>query len=137
MSTIFVSHSSKDVVPAEEVKAALRAWGYRSIFLDFDPADGIPAGREWERDIYARLRQCRAMVVLCSPHSMTSPWCFAEITHAKALGKAIFPIKVAACTVHGLLTPFQALDLTGDAAARAQALERLASGLRAAGLDLG
>ena len=54
----------------------------------------------------------------------------AEITHARALGKAIFPVKIADCPIHSLLTSLQVLDLTaGDG------LDRLAHGLKAAGLD--
>jgi hypothetical protein len=34
------------------------------------------------------------VIVLHSRYSMASPWCFAEITHARALGKARCPVKV-------------------------------------------
>jgi hypothetical protein len=29
----------------------LRAEGFAALFLDFDPAEGIPAGRSWEREL--------------------------------------------------------------------------------------
>jgi len=112
--------------------ARLRAEGHRSVFLDFDPEDGIPAGRDWEQELYRRLRACQAVIVLCSEHSMASHWCFAEITHAKALGKQVFPVKVAPCTIDPVLTSSQILDLTAD---REEAYRRLWAGLRAAGLD--
>lgn len=131
MSSIFVSHSSRDNAAAARVLRALEAWGYRSVFLDFDPALGIPPGRLWERELYAQLRSCRAVVVLCSAASMASPWCFAEITHAKALGKAIFPLRLGDCTIADLLTGFQVLDLDDTEAS----LARLQHGLREAGLD--
>jgi TIR domain len=72
MSAIFISHSSKDNAIAGEVKARLAEQGHRSIFLDFDPEDGIPAGWNWEKELYARLRGCQAVIVLCSEHSMAS-----------------------------------------------------------------
>lgn len=131
MSAIFVSHSSRDNAAAASVLKALEAWGYSSVFLDFDPALGIPPGRLWERELYAQLRSCRAVVVLCSAASMASPWCFAEITHAKALGKAIFPLRLGACTIADLLTDFQVLDLDDSE----DTLARLQHGLREAGLD--
>jgi len=55
---------------AAEVTARLKALGYRSLFLDFDPEDGIPAGRSWEQELYQQLRESRAVIVLCSEHSM-------------------------------------------------------------------
>jgi ABC-type uncharacterized transport system substrate-binding protein len=32
---------------AGQVRASQDAQGYRSVFLDFDPPNGIPAGRNW------------------------------------------------------------------------------------------
>jgi hypothetical protein len=132
MSAIFLSHSSKDNVVAAEISARLKQQGHRSMFLDFDPVDGIPAGRDWEQELYTRLRACRALIVLCSEHSMSSPWCFVEISHAKALGKYVIPIKVAPCTINPILTSRQVLDLTLD---REEAYVRLFQALKSAGLD--
>ena len=132
MSAIFISHSSRDNEAAAEVRDRLEEQGQRSIFLDFDPADGIPAGRSWEQELYARLKACQAILVLCSEHSMASDWCFAEITHAKSMGKHVFPLKVAPCEIRSLLNEFQILDLTAD---REDAYTRLWRGLEIAGLD--
>ena len=132
MSSIFISHRSTDNEKALEVSERLKREGHRSIFLDFDPVDGIPAGREWEKEVYRRLRSCRAVVVLCSESSMTSRWCFAEITHARALGKPVFAVKLDDCTVDDLVSDRQIIDLSGDPDG---GFDRLASGLLAAGLD--
>ncbi len=132
MSSIFISHSSKDNGVALEVKQRLQNQGHRSVFLDFDPDVGIPAGRNWERELYTKLRQCRAVIVLCSQHSMSSSWCFAEITHARALGKQIFPLKLDNCNVMRLLADVQIIDLTTG---QEEAYQRLWQGLLAAGLD--
>ncbi|MDF0651364.1 MAG: SUMF1/EgtB/PvdO family nonheme iron enzyme [Nitrospira sp.] len=132
MSRIFLSHSSKDNEIAKQVKARLELWGHRSIFLDFDPADGIPAGRDWEKELYAKLRECRAVIVLCSQTSMASRWCFAEMTHAKALGKTVFPIKINDVQVDRLITSAQVIDATTG---WDEAYQRLERGLVAAGLD--
>ena len=75
MSSIFISHSSKDNDWAASFKTKLAEAGHRSIFLDFDPEDGIPAGRSWEKELYAQLKSCQAVVVLCSKHSIGSSWC--------------------------------------------------------------
>jgi WD40 repeat protein len=132
MSSIFLSHSSKDNAIAGQLKTCLTEWGHRSVFLDFDPADGIPMGRDWEKELYARLRECRAVILLCSHASMASRWCFAEITHAKALGKPVLPIKIDDCQVDSLLTGVQIIDAT---AGWDPVYQRLANGLLAAGLD--
>ena len=132
MSSIFLSHSSQDNTIAGQVKARLEQWGHRSVFLDFDPEHGIPAGREWEKELYAKLRECRAVIILCSHASMASRWCFAEITHAKALGKPVFPIKIDDSKVDPILTDKQIVDAT---AGWDEACRRLEKGLLAAGLD--
>ena len=48
MSLLFVSHSSHDVASASRVADWLGARGFQSLFLDFDPEQGIPAGRNWQ-----------------------------------------------------------------------------------------
>jgi hypothetical protein len=102
------------------------------VFLDFDPEDGVPAGRDWERELYARLRGCQAVVVLCSEHSMASRWCFAEIALARFLGKALMPIQVDDCIIPSTFADVQLIDLRRD---REQDYQRLWAGLRRAGLD--
>ncbi len=102
------------------------------MFLDFDPEVGIPAGRSWEQELYRQLRACRAVILVCSEHSMSSRWCFAEITHARSLGKPIFPLKVDGCEVDPVLTDRQIIDLRKD---RERGFVRLARGLALAGID--
>ncbi len=132
MSAIFISHSSKDGKIANEFQSFLQGKGYQSIFLDFDPANGIPAGRDWEQELYNQLRSSKAVLILCSENSMNSNWCFAEITHAKALGKHIVPIKIGDCVINTILTSKQILDVTGD---KKEDYERLLMSLKLAGLD--
>ena len=48
MSTLFISHSSADNEIAGQIKARLADAGHRSVFLDYDPEVGIPAGRSCE-----------------------------------------------------------------------------------------
>jgi hypothetical protein len=132
MSEIFISHSSKDNAIAAELKHRLEAQGHTSVFLDFDPDIGIPPGRNWEQELYHKLRSCQAIIVLCSKDSMASQWVFAEITHAKALGKHIFPIKVGDCTINTVLMATQVLDLTAN---QEEAYQQLWRGLKSAGLD--
>jgi ABC-type hemin transport system ATPase subunit len=130
MSAIFISHSSRDNDAAATLREKLQEQGHRSVFLDFDPADGIPAGRDWERELYLQIRSCRVVIVLCSQASMASRWCFMEITHARALGKPLFPIRLDDCDLDGVLTDRQVLQWD-----QADVWPRLFRGLEVAGLD--
>jgi hypothetical protein len=132
MSAIFISHRSTDNAIAEEIHEWLEAEGHHSVFLDFDPADGIPAGRSWEQEIYQQLKKSRAVIILCSEESMASKWVFAEITHARALGKYIVPLKIEDCKIDKLISDRQVIDMTSDTDA---AYDRLRRGLLRAGID--
>lgn len=90
MTTIFISHSSKDKAWAEEVREALRGRGYQSLFLDSHPDDGIHAGAKWEQTLWQRLRQSRGVVVLGTRNWLSSPWCVAEAMMARERGKPVF-----------------------------------------------
>ncbi len=114
------------------MQAWLQSKSHQSIFLDFDPAEGIPAGHNWEQELYRRLRLCRAVIVLLSEHWLASRWCFAEVTQARALGKAVFPVRVAECGDAGVLGDVQQIDLTRDPD---DGYRRLEVGLVKAGLD--
>ncbi|MGZ8726787.1 MAG: nSTAND1 domain-containing NTPase, partial [Aeromicrobium sp.] len=132
MAAIFISHSSRDDAVAADVRDWLATQGHRSLFLDFDPELGIPAGRVWEHELYRQLRACRAVIVLCSQASMASRWCFAEVTQASALGKVLLPVRIDDCTVDGVLSSRQVIDFRDN---RVDGLARLRQGLLAAGVD--
>ena len=103
MSQIFISHSSLDNAVATEVAGWLRAEGHEEIFLDIDPDKGIPAGVDWEQELYSKLRRARAVVALLSANWVASKWCFHEVATARAQGKPIFPIQIGACDVGKVL----------------------------------
>jgi WD40 repeat protein len=134
LTAIFLSHSSKDDAAAAELKQRLHEHGHCSLFLDFDPAKGIPAGSDWEKELYAQLRACRVVIILCSPSSMRSKWCFAEVSQARALGKPVVPVKVAACKVDSILARHQVVDLTVDPE---RGYSRLFAALEEEGLESG
>jgi hypothetical protein len=105
MASVFVSHSSQDRAATEWVVARLRAAGFAALFVDFDPEQGIPAGRNWERDLYAQLRKTDAVVFLASEASVASQWCFAELSLARALGRPVFPVRLQPQVDLPLLAP--------------------------------
>ena len=96
MPSLFMSYCSADRATAERVRDWLQREQFSALFLDFDPALGIPAGRNWERELYARLRSADAVVFLASPASVASSWCFAEVSLARSLGRPVFPLRLEA-----------------------------------------
>src|SRR3954452_10832615 len=131
MASVFVSHSSQDRALTEQVLERLRAAGFTALFVDFDPEHGIPAGRNWERELYAQLRRSDAVVFLASEASVASRWCSIEISLARSLGRPVFPLRLQPGVELSLLADVQWTDLT-DAE---PGMARLLTGLRSAGLD--
>ena len=116
MSTIFISHSSKDNTIAKELERRLAERNHHSVFLDLDPEKGIVAGQSWERTLYRKLRSCRAVVALCSEAYLKSHWCFAEIALARMENKHIFALRIEALkdniSLPSILTERQFIDLS-------------------------
>src|SRR5688572_6773717 len=131
MASVFVSHSSRDRAVTERVVARLGAAGFAALFVDFDPEQGIPTGRNWERELYAQLRKTDAVIFLASTASVASRWCFAEVSLARSLNKPIFPLRLEGDAWLELLADAQWTDLAEGEWAYA----RLWKGLRQAGLD--
>src|SRR3954454_25083082 len=131
MASVFVSHSSRDRADTDRVVQRLRAAGLAALFLDFDPEQGIPAGRSWERELYAQLRKTDAVFFLASGASVASSWCLLEVGLARSLGRPVFPVRLRPGVELPLLTDVQWIDLP-DAEG---GLARLLGGLRSAGLD--
>jgi hypothetical protein len=124
MASLFISYSRHDQATAEAVRQRLDAAGYHDVFLDVDPEQGIPAGRTWERELYARVRGADVIVFLSSPASNGSQWCFAELTLARATGTPVIPMLVEGHSPP-LLADTQAIRLDGGLD---QAVERLLGG---------
>lgn len=101
MTTVFISHSSRDKAWAEEIRDALRGGGYQSLFLDSHLDDGIHAGAKWEQHLWQQLRQSRGVVVLCTANWLPSPWCVAEAMIAGESRRPTPPSSSAAATRSG------------------------------------
>ena len=131
MASLFISHSSRDRATATWVAERLHAEGFLALFLDFDPAQGLPAGRNWERELYGQLRKTDAVIFLASAAAAASQWCFAEISLARSLGRPVFPLRLEPGVRLALLDDVQWVDLNEGE----QTFVRLRAGLRQAGLD--
>jgi len=116
----FISHRSTDKQFALDLirRAQERGYSSQQMFLDSDRDAGIAAGADWEQEIYNRLKDCRALIVVCSPRLAESKWCFAELVVAKTLGKLVFPVVVEDCPLDAFVGERQAVFAfkEGDAA---------------------
>jgi conflict system STAND superfamily ATPase/TIR domain-containing protein len=110
---IFISHSSKDKAAALDLQHRLLGCGYDTsqLFLDSDAETGIPAGSKWEQVLYRRLKDCKALIVLCSANWQESRWCFAELVFAKAMGKEIFPVLLDECAIDQVTAEHHAVSV--------------------------
>jgi hypothetical protein len=137
MSSIFISHSSEDNAWAERIRDWLKGsvnkqhpeHRYQSLFLDFDPEQGIPVGRSWRDTLYEKLQLCRAVIVVCSANYGQSQWCLAELGVAMASGKLVLPVRIEDCPALRLLsetqrTPLLPIDLNANGLEGWQRLER-------------
>jgi WD40 repeat protein len=133
MASLFLSHSNEDDVTASWLADRLRQAGFEALYLDFDPEQGTPAGRDWEHELYSELRRTDAVVFLASAASSASRWCFTELALARSISKPIFPVAVDETPRHGFLDHLQWVSLRSES--RDQAIRRLIHGLARAGLD--
>jgi hypothetical protein len=138
LSVLFISHSSQDNDAAIKVRDWLKHNGWTEVYLDLDPLRGNAPGQRWEENLKQVVERCSGMLVLMSPNWAESRWCQAEFLAAKLMGKKIFPLFVAPTPLDEvpveLKATFQIADIS-LAEKEAEGLERLAIGLKRAGLD--
>src|SRR3954453_15771918 len=133
MTSIFISHSSRDNEQAIKVREWLVANGWQDIFLDLDPERGIVAGQRWKEALQQAAHRCELVLALVSPGWLGSSWCKSEVDAARLMGKKIIVALIGADkeAVPTDLTDEQWVDLLGDPAG----YRRLREGLKRAGLD--
>lgn len=138
MGVLFISHSSQDNDQAIKVRDWLRANGWGEVFLDLDPAHGLAPGQRWQEELKRAGENCAAVVVLVSPNWVASRWCQTEFLVADQLGKRIFPVFIAPTSFADLplelKAKFQLADISTPEK-EAEGFQRLATGLKRAGLD--
>lgn len=122
MPLLFISHSSKDKVEAEQLIKWLEARNFNSLFLDSDAQHGIKAGCNWEKSLYQAIHRSHAFILLLSDNWVASQWCGFEFMQARALGKTIFPIRIQPELNTQIASDIQHLDFSKG---RDDALQRL------------
>lgn len=115
MASIFISYASQDADAADALHDRLTAWGFASVFLAQHAEHGIPTGADWEQQLYTELRTADAIILLGSPASLESQWCFAELRLARASRTPVFPVWLGGEGRQGLLDDRQWVDVSTDA----------------------
>ena len=138
MGVLFISHSSQDNDQAVRVRDWLKSQGWGEVFLDLDPAQGLAPGQRWQEELKRAGENCAAVVVLVSPNWVASRWCQTEFLVADQLGKRVFPVFIAPTPFDDLPLElkgkFQLADISTPEK-EAEGFQRLAHGLKRAGLD--
>src|SRR5580658_3554835 len=118
MSSIFLSHSSKDSFEAVALRAWLAREGWDGVFLGLVPDRGIAAGERWERALHEQANRCEAVIFLVSANWLGSGWCLREYTLARTLNKKLFAVVIDPAKSIAELPPelkgtWQAVQLMG------------------------
>ncbi|MBI3759206.1 MAG: toll/interleukin-1 receptor domain-containing protein [Deltaproteobacteria bacterium] len=84
--SVFISYSRRDADLAKAVESALERLGLKA----FNPASDMRAGDDWRKSIQAAIKRSDALIMLVgSPHNLSTSWTSYEIGIAEALGKRI------------------------------------------------
>jgi formylglycine-generating enzyme required for sulfatase activity len=91
LSRLFISHSSKDIIPAKAFKQWLctAGWTEDDVFLDLEDIGG---GERWKDALRKANARCEAVIFLASPEALASPECLAEVRKAEDFGKEIIVV---------------------------------------------
>ena len=85
---VFISNSREDLDFADQLNAALDAYGFEC-FID---RQGISGGEDWKRRLGNLIREADTVVFVLSPTSARSDICAWEVEEATRLGKRILPV---------------------------------------------
>jgi len=110
MNRIFISHSSKDALQAEQILGWLKAEKIGA-FLDSDLEFGIKAGADWNEELRKRLDDCIILIPVCSHNFRASDWCRYEVDVAYHRSIDIIPILIDESDPITILQRFQTITL--------------------------
>jgi hypothetical protein len=102
---VFISYSRDDLAFADQLRAALKGYGF-SVTID---REDIPGGDAWRRRLNALIRDADTVVFVLSPSSARAPMCAWEVTESAVLGKRIIPI--VCCPIEDVTPPPELAEL--------------------------
>ena len=85
---LFISYSRDDLYFADQLDAALDAYGFECVI----DREGISGGEDWKRRLGDLISESDTVVFVLSPTSARSEICAWEVEEAARLGKRILPV---------------------------------------------
>src|SRR5688500_18671767 len=109
---VFVSYARKDERFADTLISHLR----QSHLTAWQDVRGLRGGDDWQRKIDDALRCARAVILILTPHSVSSPYVTYEWAFACGRGVRVIPVLRTELEsvedLHPRLRPIQWIDLT-------------------------
>ena len=87
---VFVSYARDDLEFADQLVAALEAFGFEALF----DRHGISGGEDWKRRLGALIAAADTVVFLLSPSALQSKMCAWEIAESDRLSKRLLPVVI-------------------------------------------
>jgi TPR repeat protein len=85
---VFISYSRDDLDFADQLNAALDAYGFECLI----DRHGISGGEDWKRRLGSLISEADTVVFVLTPNSARSPICDWEVEEATRLNKRVLPI---------------------------------------------
>ncbi len=93
MPDVFISYSRQNLEFVQQIVTALKQSGKDAWFDQLkEPLLGIAAGAPWWKQIQDGIENVDNFLFVVSPNSIRSPYCHAEINHAREHGKRLVPL---------------------------------------------
>jgi hypothetical protein len=113
---IFISHITEEAEIPSMLKERIEHYflSMVEVFVSSDPGSN-PLGGKWLKTVEDHLQNCQAMLILCSPKSITRPWINFEAGAAWVKGIPVAPLCHSGLSPSGLPIPLslqQAMTLT-------------------------
>jgi uncharacterized protein len=102
---VFISYSRDDLDFADQLDAALNAYGFECVI----DRHGISGGEDWKRRLGNLISEADTVVFVLSPTSARSEICGWEVEEAARLGKRILPVNCR--SLQGVSPPPRLRDL--------------------------
>lgn len=108
---IFISHLTKDKIPASNLKIALSDYGISSFVAHED----IEPTKLWATEIESALNTMHCLCAIITPEFNNSKWCDQEVGYALGRNILVIPIRKG-CDPYGLLGKIQGVQSNGKSA---------------------
>lgn len=107
---VFISYSRIDTDFVNRLRAELEKNNYRA-WVD---RENLKGGQNWPDELEKAIQQCRVLLVVLSPESVTSKEVRKEFRYGQEIGKWVIPLYYRRCNVPMGLNDIQWIDFQGE-----------------------